>query len=157
MVNWYLPSENWFAKSKPMSINSFCQIFVFNFNGTHASTGKLMDVKTSLGWTAPVEGSSPANVEWTDCTTCATWSTAAVAAKQTILTKRVHMNPISQIRVHRRVVKTPMTPTKYIRSGFQDATEILIKNRYSAVDKRHFNMRYHLAHTDDPNRKRVKE
>ena len=37
---------------------------------------------------------------------------AAVAAKQTILTKRVHMNPIRQIRVDRRVVKTPMTPAK---------------------------------------------
>ena len=30
----------------------------------------------SLGWNAPVDGPSPASEEWTDCTTCAAWSTA---------------------------------------------------------------------------------
>ena len=33
------------------------------------------------------------------------------------------MNPIGQIRVNRRVVKTPMTPTKDIRNGFQNAID----------------------------------
>ena len=81
---------------------------------------------------------------------------AAVAAIQTILT-RVHMNPIRQIRVHRRVVKTPMTPAKSIRNGFQDATEILVKYRCSAVKKRRSNARYDLAYTDDPNGKGVEK
>ena len=76
---------------------------------------------------------------------------AAVAAIQTILTKRVHMNPIRQVRVHRRVVKTPMTPAKDIRNGFQNATEILVKYRCSAVKKGRSNARYHLAYTDYPN------
>ena len=58
-----------------------------------------------------------------------------------LLTKRVHMNPIRQIRVNRRVVKTPMTPTKDIINGLQKATKILIKYQCSAVEKRHFNMR----------------
>ena len=77
----------------------------------------------------------------------------ALAAIQTILTKRIHMHPIGQTRMHRRVVKTPMTPTKYIRNGFQDTTKILVKYRCSPVEKRHSNARYHFAHTDTRTKK----
>ena len=59
------------------------------------------------------------------------------------------MNPIRQIRVNRRVVKSPVTPTKDIRNGLQNGTKILIKYQCSAVEKRHFNVRLHLAHTND--------
>ena len=51
-------------------VNKFIfHILVLCFNGTLASTGKLTDVNMSLGWNAPVDGLSPANEEWTDCTT----------------------------------------------------------------------------------------